>query len=260
MADNSAIASGIETANAWTARRARSQQGAKVTDISAWRARAENEQTAEKTQDNKPRSSKDTVIASLQKQLKTLDKPSQPLPPAERVRNEQIIDEQNLISVDFGDRATREAAKDAAIKLLARKQLSVKELENELQKQEFNHTLCAEVAAECEAEMLIDELALARAIVENNRGRKGKSAQQIKQKLVQRRLSESAIAAALAEIDEAEEKQLICDTAFDRAQRLNDLDFATAERRLLAFLARRGWSGYETREIAREALRAAGID
>ena len=62
------------------------------------------------------------------------------------------------------------------------------------------------------------------------------------------------VQSALGELDVDEEFALLRETAQDRARKLGGLDRQTAERRLLGFLARRGWSGEPAMRAAREAL------
>ena len=115
-----------------------------------------------------------------------------------------------------------------------------------------------EVVAEFESSHYLDDLGLARAVTEKLRDAKQASKAQIRRKLRERKLPDHCIEEALSELDVDEEFALLRAAAEQRAGKLRDLDRQTAERRLLGFLARRGWSGEPAMRAAREALDAAG--
>lgn len=154
------------------------------------------------------------------------------------------------------DEPVRSASEDG-VRLLARRARSSGELRRELL--ELGHA-AEEVElllADFERSLYLDDLGLARVLTENLRGRKRASRSQIRAKLRERLLPDRIIEQALGELDEGEEQELLRQTAEDRARRLAGLDRQTAERRLLGFLARRGWSGERASRVAREALDAA---
>jgi regulatory protein len=63
--------------------------------------------------------------------------------------------------------------------------------------------------------------------------------------------------------DQAEDEDVrsarLDEVASDRARRLASLDRAVAERRLTAYLMRKGYSGSDVRTAVRQALDAAGV-
>lgn len=146
------------------------------------------------------------------------------------------------------------SAHDLAIKLLSRRALSSGELRKALVEAGHPELDIEEAVAECEQSLYLDDDALARSVVQKLRDSKGESRARIRQKLRERLLPDGSIDTALDELDEDEEFALLRQTAEDRARRLDGLDRQTAERRLLGFLARRGWSGERATRAAREAI------
>lgn len=157
--------------------------------------------------------------------------------------------------------AVRETAAAAdAVKLLARKALSSGELLAKLQELGHSREVAEEQLAYCESNLYLDDLALARALCEKLRTGKGMSLAQLRIKLRERKIPDGIVSQVLAELDSEEESELLREAARNRAKRLVSLPPEVAERRLLGFLARRGWGGYEAREAAREALQEAIAD
>lgn len=152
----------------------------------------------------------------------------------------------------------RPSAYEDGVKLLARKARSSGELREELLRAEHDHAEVDAVIKEFVRSHYLDDLGLARAVTEKLRSSKRASTSQIRVKLRGRKLPDDAIEVALSELDTDEEFALLRETAADRAQKLSGLDRQTAERRLLGFLARRGWSGEPAMRAARDALDGAG--
>lgn len=157
---------------------------------------------------------------------------------------------------------TRSTHEDA-VRILARRALSSGELASELLR--AGHTqLDTEIVIDefCER-LYLDDASLARTLAERLRERKGASRSHIRQKLRERKLSDAVISEVTAELDDAEEYQLLREAALDRARKLGGLDRTTAERRLVGYLARRGWSGEGLHRAVKEALdgntRSSGV-
>ncbi|WP_336651374.1 MULTISPECIES: regulatory protein RecX [unclassified Leucobacter] len=148
----------------------------------------------------------------------------------------------------------RSSAYDDGVRLLARRARSSGELRDELQRLDHPAHAVEAVIDEFEQSHYLDDAGLARAVTEKLRDTKRASRGQIRVKLRERRLPDAIIEAALGELDIDEEFALLRETARDRARKLGGLDRQTAERRLLGFLARRGWSGEPAMRAAREAL------
>lgn len=151
------------------------------------------------------------------------------------------------------DRPARTVSEDA-IRLLARRARSSGELRRELSAAGHDASDVEATVLECESSLYLDDLGLARVLTEGLRERKRASRSQIRMKLRERLLPDGVIEQALGELDDDEEHELLRQAARDRARKMSGLDRQTAERRLLGFLARRGWSGERAVRVAREAL------
>lgn len=147
-----------------------------------------------------------------------------------------------------------EACNAAGVKLMARKARSSGELREELLRLDHAAHIVDGVIAEFEQSLYLDDAGLARTVTEKLRNSKKASRSQIRIKLRERRLPDSVIEAAVSELDVDEEFDLLREAAQDRARKMDGLDRQTAERRLLGFLARRGWSGEPATRAVREAL------
>lgn len=145
-------------------------------------------------------------------------------------------------------------AMEDAVRMLARRARSSGELRRELVAIGHDPVEVDEVVLECESRLYLDDLGLARVLSERLRVRKRASRAQVRIKLRERLLPDGAIEEVLGELDDDEENDLLREAAIDRARKMGGLDRQTAERRLLGFLARRGWSGERAVRVAREAL------
>ena len=145
-------------------------------------------------------------------------------------------------------------AMEDAVRLLARKARSSGELRRELHALGHDHAEVDGVVLECETRLYLDDLGLSRVLAETLRARKRASRSQIRLKLRERLLPDGVIETTLGELDYDEEHELLRAAASERARKMGGLDRQTAERRLLGFLARRGWSGERAVRVAREAL------
>ena len=102
---------------------------------------------------------------------------------------------------------------------------------------------------------LIDDRAVAADLADRLRTRKKLGTSALRSELMRRKLDRSVIDEVLAAAhDEGGDDDLVVELARDRARRLGGLDRATAERRLVDYLARKGHSGSTAREAARRAL------
>ena len=86
--------------------------------------------------------------------------------------------------------------------------------------------------------------------------RKGKGRGLIAAELRRRHISADISAHVLAELDDDSQEDRATELARARARQLSHLDRATAERRLVGFLSRRGFSGSTVRAAVRTALDA----
>lgn len=100
---------------------------------------------------------------------------------------------------------------------------------------------------------IVDDHAYAMALVEEGRG-KGHAPLRIKTDMQKRDLSDEAIQAALATIQDRDPQAQAFAVARKRAERYRDVDTETAYRRLVGYLARRGYTEALSRKVAREAV------
>ncbi len=172
---------------------------------------------------------------------------------ADPVAVEAAVVEAAEAAAEADEAAERDCTEDA-VRILARRARSSGELEDELRRLGHEPHVVAEVIDECERSHYLDDEGLARAVTEKLRTSKRASRAQIRRKLRERKLPDGVIELAVSEIDADEEAELLRHTAADRARRLGGLDRQTAERRLLGFLARRGWTGEPAIRAVRDAL------
>lgn len=122
----------------------------------------------------------------------------------------------------------------------------------------------AEIDAELERlrrSGLVDDAAFAERLIDRLRERKGLGDSAIRSTLRGRLVPQDVIDVVLAEqAEEPEEVEArVREVADDRARRLTSLSYAVAERRLTAYLMRKGYSGSSVRTATRAALDAAGV-
>ena len=160
-------------------------------------------------------------------------------------------DAEEVAEESAGD-AARIAYEDG-VRLLARRARSSGELREELLRLEHSANDVDILIDEFRDSHYLDDVGLARTVTEKLRTSKRASRAQIRVKLRDRRLPDAVIDEVLGELDESEEYSLLRDAAEARAAKLGGLERQVAERRLLGFLARRGWSG----EPATRAVKAA---
>lgn len=104
----------------------------------------------------------------------------------------------------------------------------------------------------------LDDARLAEQLVHVNGTRRGRGSGAILQELTRRGVDAVAARAAVEELDPDVERRNAYAIAERRARQLAGLDRQTAERRLAAFLQRRGYPGEMVREVVTAALSAAG--
>lgn len=136
---------------------------------------------------------------------------------------------------------------DASLRALGRRGLSRRELERLLGAQGYHEFAIADELDRLEGVGLIDDYALAQHLVPYLQERKGMTGGAIKAELVKRVIAPGAIAYAMDLIDTADELATARELAAKRARQYSSLDATTVERRLTAFLLRRGFSSTTVR-------------
>jgi len=145
---------------------------------------------------------------------------------------------------------------EASLRALGRRSLSRRELERQLGQLGFHEHAVSDELDRLEGVGLIDDFALAQHLVARLQERKGLAGSAIKAELARRVLSPAAIDYAMDLIDTGDELAAARELAEKRARQYRGLDPATAERRLSAYLMRRGFSA-STIRAAIESVRSA---
>ena len=150
------------------------------------------------------------------------------------------------------------AVRKASINALARKGMSSAEMVTLLENREIEPDEVAAEVERLEAAGLLDDTVLAQDLVNTLRDRKGLGKSAITAELRRRRVDQAAIDEALESVDVDDELERATEVAVKRAGQLSSYDRTTAERRLSAFLQRRGYSGSVVGAAVKAALGPAG--
>lgn len=145
---------------------------------------------------------------------------------------------------------------NVSMNALTRRGMSVEEMRDFLAKRDFDDS---DVELECERLLgvgLLDDFALAEALIRQLRDRKGLGRAALVAELRRRKLDPEAIDAALEDLDDDELARAI-ELACKRAPQVRSLDDQTARRRLGAFLMRKGYSGGVVQSAVDRALSGA---
>jgi len=150
------------------------------------------------------------------------------------------------------------AVRKASINALARKGMSSAEMVTLLENREIEPEEVAAEVERLERAGLLDDRVLAEDLVQSLRDRKGLGKSAITAELRRRRVDQSAIDEALENLDVGDELERATEVAIKRAGQLSSYDRTTAERRLSAFLQRRGYSGSVVGAAVNAALGPSG--
>ncbi len=137
-------------------------------------------------------------------------------------------------------------AQDAALRMLSTSRRSRRDLEMRLRRREMDQTVIADALGRLDSIGLLndDEFALAEAAAQLRNAAKSTGA--VKRRLRQRGVSQEVADAAVASVVDSEgvDDAERCEAAaLKRVRQLRSFDKATAQRRLIGFLMRRGFSG-----------------
>ncbi len=148
-------------------------------------------------------------------------------------------------------------AQDAALRMLSTSRRSRRDLEMRLRRREMDQSVIADALGRLDAIGLLndDEFALAEAAAQLRTGARSTGA--VKRRLRQRGVAGDVADAAVASVVESEsvDDAARCEeAAHKRARQLRGVDRTTAQRRLIGFLMRRGFSGDLVFASARRAL------
>lgn len=141
---------------------------------------------------------------------------------------------------------------------LRRSALSVAEVRSVLAEHGLDEVEIEEWVERYERLGYLDDVRLAEQLVHVNGARRGRGSGAILQELARRGVAVEAARAAADELDPETERRNAFAVAERRARQLAGLERQTAERRLSAFLQRRGYPGDLVREVVTAALSADG--
>ncbi|ANJ27432.1 regulatory protein RecX [Agromyces aureus] len=141
---------------------------------------------------------------------------------------------------------------------LRRSSLSVAEVRKVLVEHGLDETEIEEWIERYERLGYLDDARLAEQLVHVNSERRGKGSGAILQELTRRGIDADEARTAIADLDPETEFDNARTTAERRARQLRGLDRQTAERRLSAFLQRRGYGGDVVRQVVTAVLAADG--
>ena len=147
-----------------------------------------------------------------------------------------------------------DALEQTLLRKLHTHDMSVHEVMTWLRSKDAAEGDVAELVAKFERLNYLNDERLARELVSRLSERKGKSKSVIARELRQRGISSAVVDEALEAIDDDDELSKATELALQRVRQFSKLDDATAERRLVGFLSRRGYSGQTVREACKEAL------
>jgi regulatory protein len=152
----------------------------------------------------------------------------------------------------------RGTARDRALNLLSHRDRSHRELERRLLQAGYEPEEVAEALEALQRSGLVDDERFARAVVEQEAGRRLSGRRAVAAALASKGVDGEAAQAALADLDDlAGERDRAEALASARAGRLAGLPPEVAHRRLTGLLARRGYPPGVARDAARRAL---GLD
>ena len=149
--------------------------------------------------------------------------------------------------VDDNPESASELAKRAeniSLYALTRRAVSIREMEKLLKSRDLPDEVVATEIARLEGVNLLNDYDLATDLAERFQRRKGLGASSVKAELGKRLIASAAIDAAIAELP-GDQLELATEEARKRLSRLKGLDKETLNRRLYAYLARRGFRGPE---------------
>lgn len=179
-----------------------------------------------------------------------------PVTPLHRVSFSEAVDTvDNVPELDHdSDEPTGEVdAQTIAIRALARRAMSIREMERLLRDRGASANDVANEIARLQSVGLLNDDDLALDLAERLQTRKGMGAGAIKSELFKRMLATSSIDLALESLP-GDQSDLCLTQARERLGRLRGLDREVQYRRLHSYLARRGYRGSDITNALREVL------
>jgi regulatory protein len=147
---------------------------------------------------------------------------------------------------DFELRDEEEKAYQRALRYLSRRPHAEREIRDKLFRNRVPSEICERVIKRLRSASLLDDFEFAEAWVENRREFRPRSAKALRHELKQKGVTSAAIEAALRDFDD---EAAAWDAGRKAARRYGSLPQETATKRMLSYLARRGFSYQITRKI-----------
>lgn len=133
-------------------------------------------------------------------------------------------------------------ARNVLLYQLSRSAKTAKQCRDILAKREIDAEIAETVIQRYIEVGLIDDASVASTIVSSRRKYKGLSKSAIKRELVEKGIAADLIESAVIELDADSEQATATELAVKRISRLASLDAAVRQRRLMGYLARKGFS------------------
>ncbi|MFZ4505224.1 MAG: regulatory protein RecX [Microbacteriaceae bacterium] len=179
-----------------------------------------------------------------------------PVTPLHRVSFTEVVDTVDDVPEldhDSEEPADEVDAQTIAIRALARRAMSVREMERLLRDRGASADEVANEVARLESVGLLNDDDLALDLAERLQTRKGMGASAIKSELFKRMVKTSSIDLAIESLP-GDQSDLCLTQARERLGRLRGLDREVQYRRLHSYLARRGFRGSDITSALREVL------
>lgn len=156
----------------------------------------------------------------------------------------QELSPQEIADLELRDEV--EKAYQRALRYLSRRPHAEKEIRDKLSRNRVPSDVCERVIDRLRNASLVDDTAFAEAWVENRSLYRPRSAKALRYELRQKGVASTAIEAALSDFDD---EQAAWEAGRKASRRYRSLPEEVASKRMLAYLARRGFSYRITRKI-----------
>jgi regulatory protein len=141
---------------------------------------------------------------------------------------------------------------DHALKLLAIRKRSVRQLEHRLAGKAFDPAVIREVVSKLKQLRLLDDTDFAREYVSTKIGRGGAGRLKLRAALRKKGVPDTIVKEAVAEVDPADEFEAALTLAQHKALTLAGIDRLSRRKKIYDFLARKGYPFEVCREIIRK--------
>jgi regulatory protein len=219
-------------------------------------ADADGQSAPARERDSVPTQPPAGAVAAARAFLSTVEKTA--AAPSERTGVRFVEENEEFESESDSGRSKPPPVRQASLNALARKGMSSAEMTSLLEAREVDPDEVVAEVARLEEVGLLDDRVLAEHLVRTLQDRKGLGRSAINAELRRRKVDQAAIDEVLETVDVDEELQRCLEVATKRASQLRSYDRATAERRLSAFLMRRGYAGSVISAAVAQALGPVG--